>query len=181
MEEKKEVKIQQETKNVEPKAADTNSAPANDKKIQADNKILITRSEIENINDQIDMSKSKLKSLDDMEEGFTSLSKNIAKCVELLSQSMKGNNVEQKLGAISDNNRIYYLRAMGSIDDERQEAKKKLKELYDQKDEMEKLKKEQLREAEKLSDKIDDKAKKKEETEEERKERQSKEEIGKIM
>ena len=178
MEEKKEEKIQQEQPSVE---SNTAATPANEKKIQADNKIFITRSEIENINDQIDMSKSKLKSLDDMEEGFTSLSKNIAKCVELLGQSMKGNNVEQKLGAISDNNRIYYLRAMGSIDDERQEAKKKLKDLYDQKDEMEKLKKDQLREADQLSDKIDDKAHKKEETEEERKERQSKEEIGKIV
>ena len=45
-----------------------------------------------------------------MEEGFSSLSKNISKCVELLSQSMKGNNVEQKLGTILDNNRIYYLK-----------------------------------------------------------------------
>lgn len=181
MEEKKEEKMNQEVKSVEINTTGSVSAPANSKKIEADNKIFITRNEIEHINDQIDLSKSKLKSLDDMEEGFTSLSKNISKCVELLGQSMKGNNVEQKLGAISDNNRIYYLRAMGSIDDERQEAKKKLKDLYDKKDEMEKLKKEQLREADNLSDKIDDKAKKKEETEEERKERQSREEIGKIM
>ena len=178
MEEKKEEKIQQQQTSVE---TNTTTTTPNEKKIQADNKIFITRTEIEHINDQIDMSKSKLKSLDDMEEGFSSLSKNISKCVELLSQSMKGNNVEQKLGAIMDNNRIYYLKAMGSIDDERQEAKKKLKELYDQKDEMEKLKKEQLREVDQLSEKIDDKAKKKEETEEERQERQSKEEIGKIM
>ena len=86
MEEKKEETVQEQTAYVGTAPADTT---VGEKKIEADNKIFITRNEIEHINDQIDISKSKLKSLDDMEEGFASLSKNISKCVELLGQSMK--------------------------------------------------------------------------------------------
>ena len=105
-----------------------------DEKKMADNKI--------NIN------KAQIKTLNDMEEGFVSLSKNIEKCVELLSMSMKGNHIESKLSDISESNQVYLKKVVSTIDDEKTVANDRIKNLYDEKDRIEKEQRNLYREQE---------------------------------
>ncbi len=115
---------------------------------KADNQISYNRIQINRLDNEIDSSKSKIKTLNDMEEGFVSLSKNIEKCVELLSLSMKGNNIEGKLGDISESNQMYLKRVVSTIDDEKTTTNDRIKNLYEQKDNYEKEQKRLYREIE---------------------------------
>ena len=65
----------------------------------ADNKI-DTKTKLRLVNDRIDVERQKMKNLDELEELFVSLNKNINKCVELLGRSIKGENIGRKLSAI---------------------------------------------------------------------------------
>lgn len=109
-----------------------------DNKKVADNRIIENKKNIDNIDDMIDQNKNRIKSLNNMEDNFQALSRSIEKCVDLLNKSIKGNNIERKLGDISDNNKISLKRVLGTIDDERQEVNKELKNLFNQKDYLEK-------------------------------------------
>ncbi len=93
------------------------------------------RNYINNIDSQIDVEKSKMKNLDDMEEIFISLNKNISKCVELLNKSIKGKSVSKKLNAIEENNKINFVKSMNNIDSEREEIKNNLIKLNKEKEE----------------------------------------------
>ena len=119
-----------------------------DEKKMADNKININKASINRIDNEIDSNKSKIKTLNDMEEGFVSLSKNIEKCVELLSMSMKGNHIESKLSDISESNQVYLKKVVSTIDDEKTVANDRIKNLYDEKDRIEKEQRNLYREQE---------------------------------
>ena len=104
----------------------------------ADNRIYANKERLNNIDSRIDSNKEKMNTLNTLEEGFVSLSKSVEKCVELLGASMKGNRIERKLTDISDSNKMYLRNVMSNIDDQKEGAKKELKELYDAKDAAEK-------------------------------------------
>lgn len=70
------------------------------KNISADSAIYMTKQKISSLDNRIDAEKNKMRELDDMEELFVSLSKNISKCVELLNRSVKGKNVNSKLNLL---------------------------------------------------------------------------------
>ncbi len=127
----------------------------------ADNKININKASINRIDNEIDSNKNKIKTLTDMEDGFVSLSKNIEKCVELLSMSMKGNHIENKLSDISESNQVYLKKVVSTIDDEKTTATARIKNLYDEKDRIEKEQKALYRELEE-KDHIHDKEEEKE-------------------
>lgn len=114
----------------------------------ADNRIYATKVRINNIDSKIDSNKEKMKTLNTLEEGFASLSKSVEKCVELLGASMKGNRIERKLADISDSNKMYLRNVMSNIDDQKEDAKKELKELYNARDVAEKEQKQLYREQE---------------------------------
>ena len=115
---------------------------------KADNKISFNKTQINRLDNEIDSNKSKIKTLNDMEEGFVSLSKNIEKCVELLSMSMKGNHIESKLSDISESNQVYLKKVVSTIDEEKTNANDKIKNLYDEKDRIEKEQRRLYREQE---------------------------------
>ena len=119
-----------------------------DEKKMADNKININKAQMNRLDNEIDSNKSKIKTLNDMEEGFVSLSKNIEKCVELLSMSMKGNHIESKLSDISESNQVYLKKVVSTIDDEKTVANDRIKNLYDEKDRIEKEQRNLYREQE---------------------------------
>lgn len=112
---------------------------------KADNQIDINKQRINQIDSQIDSNKNKMRVLNEMEDGFSSLSMNIEKCVDLLNQSIKGNNIERKLGDISENNKVYYNNIMSSIDEQKIETNEKIKKLYNYKDNIEKEQRELYR------------------------------------
>ena len=118
-----------------------------DKRV-ADNRIYATKAEIINIDNKIDNNKEKMRTLGTLEEGFVSLSKSVEKCVELLGASMKGNRIERKLADISDSNKMYLRNVMTNIDEQREDTKKELKELYNARDDFEREQRRLYREQE---------------------------------
>ncbi len=118
-----------------------------DKKV-ADNRIYANKERLNNIDSRIDSNREKMNTLNTLEEGFVSLSKSVEKCVELLGASMKGNRIERKLADISDSNKIYLRNVVTNIDEQKEDAKKELKELYNVRDEVEKEQKQLYREQE---------------------------------
>ena len=111
-----------------------------------DNKLVDNKAKLKVVNDKIDIEKQKMKNLDEIEELFVSLNSNINKCVELLSKSMKGENIGRKLGAIEESNKVNFNKSIYSINSNREDIKKKLSELSDQKDEVQELIREENRE-----------------------------------
>ena len=104
------------------------------KNISADNAIYITKQKISSLDNRIDAEKNKMRELDDMEELFVSLSKNISKCVELLNRSVKGKNVNSKLNSIEENNKINFAKSMSSIEIQREDTKNNLVKLTEEKE-----------------------------------------------
>lgn len=80
-----------------------------------------------------------MKNLDELEELFVSLNKNINKCVELLARSIKGENVGQKLSAIEENNKVSFNRSIYNINSDRDEIKQTLSKLNDERDEYQEM------------------------------------------
>lgn len=118
-----------------------------DKRV-ADNRIYATKAEIINIDNKIDSNKEKMRTLGTLEEGFVSLSKSVEKCVELLGASMKGNRIERKLADISDSNKMYLRNVMTNIDEQREDTKRELKDLYNARDDFEREQRRLYREQE---------------------------------
>ena len=116
-----------------------------DKKV-ADNRIYANTVKLNNIDSRIDSNKDKIKTLGNLEEGFVSLSKSVEKCIELLSASMKGAQVERSLADISDSNKVYLKNVMSNIDDQRIDTNEELKKLYNERDAAEKERRELYRE-----------------------------------
>ena len=99
------------------------------------NDIYQTKEKISRIDNRIDIEKKKMKDLDEIEELFSSLTKNISKCVELLNKSVKGKTVNAKLNAIEENNKINFGKSMANIDIQREETKRNLIKLTEEKEE----------------------------------------------
>jgi len=111
---------------------------------KADNRLIENKNKMNEINSKLDYEKNKMKRLDDMEELFVSLNKDINKCVELLGESIKGKNVSRRLNSVQENNNINLRKGMVNIEEERESIKKNIVELSNEKDELiDKMKKEE--------------------------------------
>ena len=80
-----------------------------------------------------------MKNLDELEELFVSLNKNINKCVELLGRSIKGENIGRKLSAIEENNKVSFNKSIYNINSDREEVKNLLSRLNDERDEYQEM------------------------------------------
>ena len=130
---------------------DKNEKVADNKKIDnqmLDKKEVVNyKNKINEIDDRIDQEKSRMRELDDMEELFVSLSKNITKCVDLLNKSIKGNNISNKLNSIEENNKINFSKSIGNLEIERDEIKNNIVDLNNKKEDyQQKMKEENIKE-----------------------------------
>ena len=100
---------------------------------KADNEISTKKEMIDKIDDEVDKNKKMLASLDDIEENFNSLKNNIESCIDLLNESIKGDNIQRQLNRISEENVSNYNNSMKNIYDKREEVNNRLKELYNEK------------------------------------------------
>ena len=116
----------------------------------ADNKVIETKYERNIIEENIDISKKTLKSLDQIEDCLASLDKNLSKCIELLSVSMKGKKASGILNRVNETKTIDIKNSLSSIDEYREKEEKKIKEYKEQ---MDKLDKEDRKKAEKEENK----------------------------
>ena len=109
---------------------------------KADDKRIENKNEMENINNQIDFNKEKLKKLDDLESDFQELKKLIDHTVELLGKSIKGGNIDKVLDSISDDNKKTFINVTKNIDEDRSEIESDLRILNEEKDNLTKENKE---------------------------------------
>lgn len=99
---------------------------------KADN--YINKEKIKKIDNELEKEKNKFNDLDELEEIIISLNNNINKCIELISKSIKGNNINKRLSAIETENRISFKNNINNIDIERKEIKNNILNLNDEKD-----------------------------------------------
>ena len=100
----------------------------------ADNAIVSRKIMVDNIDMELDTNKKTLNSLDDIEENFNSLKRNIDSCVDLLNRCVKGGNIQRKLNAISENNVKTYNDSMKAIYEKRDSVNNEIRNLYNEKD-----------------------------------------------
>ena len=100
-----------------------------------DNRRIDNKTKLKEVNDQLDIEKKRLKTLDDIEELFVSLNDNVSKCVDLLAKSIKGQNINKKLDYIEESNKINYIKSIDSINDDRENIKQNIKRLNSERDE----------------------------------------------
>jgi len=101
---------------------------------KADNQILNTKQKINNIDNKLDLEKKHLNKIDEMHQEINSLAKDINKCVELLSKSMKGPTVNNMFQDMENTNRTFYRRATMELEQEEINIKKNINKLYKEKD-----------------------------------------------
>ena len=103
----------------------------------ADNNIEQTKKALNNINNQIDYNKSKLKTFDEVQENYIKLNKDISKCIDILRQSISGRNVDKLFDSIDDENNKNLIKATDSTLEQREVISKELKEEYKKENEKE--------------------------------------------
>lgn len=86
------------------------------------------------IDNKIDSEKQKMKKIDDIQEEVNALNKNLNKCIELLSISIKGSQTSRKLNEMSNGNKSFYANFSSILDNEKGSSVKKINKLNDEKD-----------------------------------------------
>lgn len=109
----------------------------NDNKLkEADNTIIQRKQRINKIDDMVDIEKSKIKKYSDMQENYYSLSKNIDKCIDLISRSIKGPNTVAIFDEMQNDNRKQMIETTEMLDSKIKESKDKVNKLYSEKNEL---------------------------------------------
>ena len=102
--------------------------------IKLDNKILTTKEKINNIDDKLEAAKKKIKKLNDMQDNVNSIAKNMNRCIDLLSKSIRGPQVNGKISEMRKSNKVFLLKSTTSIEEETMKTRKDINELYKEKD-----------------------------------------------
>lgn len=89
---------------------------------------------INEIDNQIDNEKKRIRKIDNIQEEVTELNKNLNKCIELLSVSIKGEKKEKMLNDMFDKNKSFYANFSCTLDDEMSITKKKINKLNEEKE-----------------------------------------------
>lgn len=103
---------------------------------KADNTILFKKKKINEIDDMLDLEKKNTKKLENLRENFCNLHKDMDKCIDLLSKSIKGKNVEIALSDMRASSEKLYNKTNENINIELKKIKKRVNKLYSQKEEI---------------------------------------------
>ena len=106
----------------------------NEKK--ADNTILSKKQKINEIDDMLALEKKQAQKLENLRDNFWNLHKSMDRCVTLLSQSIKGPNIEITLSDMRDSSEKIYNKSNENINMELKRVKKRVNKLYSQKEEI---------------------------------------------
>lgn len=130
---------------------------------KADNRIIQAKKQIVAYEDNLVEAKDALRGIEDLEDNFSHLNRNIERCVELLNSSVKNRKVVRKLDHMIYDNKVCYKKSSSTLEEEKEYTQDKINELNDKIDELNKEIKEINREIEKTTEKREEK---KENTEE---------------
>lgn len=129
---------------------------------KADNRIIQVRKQIVAYEDNLKEAKDVLRGIEDLEDNFSHLNRNIERCVELLNASIKNKKVSNKLDHMIYDNKISYRKSYSTLDEEKEITQDKINELNDKIDELNK----EIKDINKKIEREEIKEEKKEDTEE---------------
>ena len=92
------------------------------------------KNRISEIDNNLDDSHKKMKEINEMHEELTALSKNINRCIELLTISIKGPNVERRLNDLLVRNQKSYSRFSSVLDEEMILTNREINKLNEERD-----------------------------------------------
>lgn len=129
----------------------------------ADNKIIEVKKQLVACEDNLVEAKDALRGIEDLEDSFSHLNRNIERCIDILNSSVKNRKVIKKLDHMIYDNKVSYRRTNFTLDEEKEITQEKINELNDKIDELNKEIKEINKKIEIVEEQIEEK---KEETEE---------------
>ncbi len=103
---------------------------------KADNKIIQVKKQINITEEKLADSRKKLNKIENLEENFSHLNKNINLCVELLNASVKNKNINRKINHMSEESIVGFKKTSSSLIDEKELTKKEIRELNDEMDKL---------------------------------------------
>ncbi|MGM9877417.1 MAG: hypothetical protein ACI33S_02090 [Bacilli bacterium] len=101
-----------------------------------DDNIDINKRKLDNLDENIQKERNKLKSIDNLEETFGSIHSKLMKCAVLLGESMKSEKTNSIISEMEESNQVIYHKTLSSLDDERINTNNEIKELNDKKEEI---------------------------------------------
>jgi len=103
---------------------------------KADNSVITTKQNIEQIDDKINIEKERIRKLENIHEELISLNRNMDKCIEILSKSMKGPTSNVMFDDMHNSNRIFLLKTASNLTEQAELSRKNINKLYQEKDEI---------------------------------------------
>ena len=103
---------------------------------KADNRIIKVKKQINYAEEKLTNSKKKLKGIEELEDNFSHLNKNLNICVELLNSSVKNKNVNKKIDYMNESNIVGYMKTSSSLYDEKEQTEKEIVKLNDEIDKL---------------------------------------------
>ena len=103
---------------------------------KADNRIIKVKKQINYAEEKLTNSKKKLKGIEELEDNFSHLNKNLNICVELLNSSVKNKSVNKKIDYMNESNIVGYMKTSSSLYDEKEQTEKEIVKLNDEIDKL---------------------------------------------
>ena len=82
-----------------------NITSKSEKKI--DNRIISTKEKIYNVDERLDVAKKRINNLQGMQDSVNAIAKSMNRCIDLLSRSIKGPAVNNRLEDMRSTNKIF--------------------------------------------------------------------------
>ena len=95
----------------------------------ADNKIIQAKKQISVYEGNLREARSTLKGIEDLEDNFSHLNRNIERCLELLSSSVRNRKVTKMFEHMMYENKVSYRKTSYSLDEEKEFTRKKINKL----------------------------------------------------
>lgn len=130
---------------------------------RADNRIIQVKKELVACEDNLTEAKDKLRGIEDLEDSFSHLNRNIERCVDILNVSVKNRKVTNKIDHMFYDNKVSFKKTYVNLEVEKEFTQDKINELNDKIDELNETLKEEKNKKEEL---VEEKKEEKQENEE---------------
>lgn len=101
-----------------------------------DNRIIEVKKQINYAEEKLIDSRKKLRGIEELEDNFSHLNKNLNICIELLNTSVKNKNVNKKIDYMNESNIVGYMKTSSTLYEEKELAEKEINKLNDEIDKL---------------------------------------------
>lgn len=130
---------------------------------KADNRIIQVKKELVACEDNLTEAKDKLRGIEDLEDSFSHLNRNVERCVDILNVSVKNRKVTNKIDRMFYDNKVSFKKTYVNLEEEKEFTQDEINELNNKIDELNETLKEEKNKKEEL---VEEKKEEKQENEE---------------